>query len=752
MAKIFKLLLLVVLTSASILAVSLQTQKEYYRIGEPIDIEIVGMPGNDEDWLGIFYAYDDNSAHNVVYKVTLNGQKEGNFSFPSLDESYEYEVRAFFDGSFEEEAYYPFKVLQGIENNSILINEVMASNAHTLIDKDFSKFSDWIELYNGSNESIDLGGYKLSDKVSKAKWTIPEGTVIPANSYMLFWADGKDISLQEHHTNFKLKDTGEAVALFDPNDILIDAIEFGRQYMDISAAKWEESVGYTYPTPLEKNWSLSTQLNISNMPTISYQGGFYDTAITVSLDADYGSRIYYTTDGSYPTYGSTLYTEPLLIEKTTVVRAMSVKDEAFPSDRITHTFFVDEETTLPVISIATDGKYLWDDMIGIYVEGKNGIPKVCGKGNANFMQEWKRPVNIEYYSTDGSRGFSQEVDLKIGGDCSRSMAQKSFSIKADDIYGEGTIQYRLFREKEINEFKSFRLRNSGQDWWKTMFRDAMIQRLVKDDLDIDYQAYEPSIVFINGEYWGIYNIREKKNEDYLVNNYPDLDPDKVDILYGGKQVVKEGKADDYAELITFIEEHDLSDNEYYDYVTQKIDIANYIDYQITQIFIDNFDWPRNNIRYWKEQKEGAKWRWMMDDQDAGFHIYDEEPSHTSEDFGLYHNTLAFAIDDDSDDWRNRPWATFLLRSMFRNTMFKDHFVDRYHELLDSTFRSENIIALIKQMKSVIEPEMPRHIKTWGSAGPDYANMRQWHGNVEHMINFAAKRPAIAKKHLVDMFE
>jgi len=747
-----KILLLVVFTSTSIFAISLWTQKKHYGIGEPIHVKIVGMPGNDEDWLGIFYAYDDNAAHNIVYRVALNGKKEGMFSFPSLDEAHEYEVRAFIDGSFEEEAYYPFEVIQQAKTDSIVINEVMASNAHTLIDKDFSTFSDWIELYNGSDESIDLGGYKLSDKISKAKWSIPEGTVIPAKGYILFWADGKDVSLQEHHTNFKLKGKGEAVALFGPSGTLIDSIEFGRQHMDISAAKWGESVGYTYPTPLEKNWSLSAQLNISNIPTISHQGGFYDSPIRISLDSDHGSRIYYTTDGSYPTYGSTLYTEPFFIEKTTVVRAMSVKDEAFPSDRITHTFFINEATTLPAISIATDGAYFWDDMIGIYVEGKNGIPKVCGKGNANFMQDWKRPINIEYYDNNGLSGFSQEVHIKMSGQCSRSMAQKSFSIKADDIYGKSTVNYRLFQEKNIHEFKSFKLRNSGQDWWKTMFRDAMIQRLIKDDLDIDYQAYEPCVVYLNGTYWGLYNIREKKNEDFLANNYPDLDPNHVDILYGGKQIVKEGKVDDYAQLIAFIEEHDLSEDAYYQYVAEQIDIANYIDYQITQIFIANFDWPRNNIRYWKEQKKGAKWRWMMDDQDVGFHVYDEESSESSEDFGLFHNTLAFAIDDDSDDWRNRPWATFLLRNMFKNSTFIEHFVQRYHELLDTTFRSQNIVELIERMQSVIEPEMPRQIETWGDAGPDYSSMEQWYKNVEHMKNFAIKRPVIAKKHLTNMFE
>ncbi len=741
----------ILLTVSIVSATSIQTEKRYYQQGESIGVLVSGLPGNRDDWLGLFYAYDTNMPEHVVYKIGTEGKHHGRFAFPSLDEAQEYEVRAFIDGSYREVAFSPFKVIENNTSEGLSINEIMAANAHTLIDPDYAAFSDWIELYNSSNTSMEIGGYKLSDSLSKAKWTIPEGTVISAKSYMLFWADGKDTRLINDHTNFKLSRKGDAVALFDANNVLIDSLEFGEQTIDISCAKNAESVGFTYPTPLEKNWSVLETLVQSKPPTVSIPGGFYDAPVRVSLHAD-NADIYYTTDGSYPTYGSLRYTEPIAIDSTTVLRAMSVGDDGtFPSRRITHTYFMNEETTLPVISIVTDEPYLWDEHIGIYIEGSNGIAKACGSGTANYMQKWRRPANIEYFDTEKNLGFNQEVHIAISGHCSREMAQKSLSIKADSMLGSDRIYYKLFKEKAITAFKSFKLRNSGQDWWKSMFRDAMIQQLVKDDLDIDYQAYEPSIVFINGEYWGIHNIREKKNEDYLANNYPEFNPKKVNILYGDKQIVKEGKADEYAALIAYIEKHDLRDDRYYSYVSEHIDIGNYIDYQIIQIYAANFDWPHNNIRYWKEQKEDAKWRWMMDDQDAGFYLYDEDPSRDPKDFGLMHNTLAFAIDDNSDDWRNRPLATFLLRNLLKNETFKRMFVTRYYELLDTVFAPERVRSLIDDMTEVIEPEMPRHIATWGDAGPDYPDMDAWYHNVDVMRNFADKRADIAKYYLDEMF-
>jgi len=725
----------------------LKTLKNSYAPGEAITVSASGLAGNSDDWLGIFYAYDDNEPQHVVYKIQTQGKKSGTFTFPALDEEFEYEVRAFFNGSYHEEIYFPFLVIDEAEENDIIINEVMAQNGHTILDPDYSKFSDWIELYNTSSKRVDISGYKLGTKIDEPSWTVPENTKIGAHGYLLLWADKKDKSKLNHHTNFKLKSKGGVVALFDKNSQLLDSLVYQEQASDISAVPAGANVAYANPTPLEANAASKAQLLRSDMPTASKNGGF---SSSFSLTLSGNSKIYYTLNGDYPTKDSKLYRGAIMIDETTILKAIMIEEGKFASQPITHTYFINEESTLPVISITTDQKYLTDNMIGIYVEGKNGAyEKDCSSKKANYFQEWERPAFIEYYDKSKVLGFKQDVEIKLSGKCSRVLAQKSLSVKADDIFGKKNFEYQLFQEKNLQKFKSFKLRNSGQDWYKTMFRDAMIQQLIKDDLDIDYQAYQPTILFLNGKYWGIHNMREKKNGDYIENNNPDVDGDKVNILYAAKsKYTKQGTAKEYEELIQYLHDNDLSVAQAYNHVKSQIDIANYIDYQITQIYIGNSDWPNTNIRYWKETGKG-KWRWMMDDQDYGFNLFDEDSRPDPDSFGLYHDTLSFATENHSDDYRNPSYSTFLLRSLFENDTFKNAFIARYNSLLNTTFKSSNVQALIYRMRDVIKPEMQKHVDKWG----DYSgcNMEDWNSNIDTMIEFANKRPAIAKGHLDNKF-
>lgn len=728
--------------------VQLKTTKESFNVDEVISVDVSGLPGNSDDWIGIFYAFDESEEKHLISKIETKGAKSGTFSISALDYADKYEVRVFFNGSFHEEDYYPFEVVEGGGDvNNVIINEVMAFNAHTILDSDFSDFSDWIELYNGGNKSVDLGGFKLSDKLDEASWTIPNGTFIGPNEYMLFWADKENMSGLNHHTDFSLKGKGEAVALFDKNGLLVDSIEFGTQKADISCKKENGNIVYMHPTPGAKNSASLPVLALSSVVTYSMNGGFYNGAQSLTLSASNGAKIYYTVDESYPTLGSKVYNGAIMIDKTMVVRAMSVEAGKFPSVHKTHTFLINESSTLPVVSLTTDEKYLWDPMIGIYDKGINGIASVCEEGVANYNQDWKRPANIEFFDKNGNLGFNQEISLEISGNCSRINAQKALGIKANDKYGEESINYKIFDGKPIDTFHGFKLRSSGQDWWKTIFRDAMIQQLVKDDLDVDYQEYEPALVFLNGEYWGIYNMREYRNEKFIASNH-NLSPKKIDVLYGsGEETeVKNGSADNYNALLAYIQNNDLSDNSRYNYVADRMQIGNYIDYMISQIYSSNYDWPGNNIRYWREQKDGAKWRWMMDDQDVAFNLFDEDDNK-----GLYYNMLVHATNPNSADWRNPPASTVLMRNLLKNEGFKNAFVARYDTLLTSTFAPATVKALINKMKDGINREMPRHIATWGDAGPDYVDMDAWNTYIDVMLNFADERPAIVREHLNQMF-
>ena len=615
--------------------------------------------------------------------------------------------------------------LQNIKG--LIINEVMAVNAHTIMDPDFFQFSDWIEIHNESAHTIDLSNYKLSDKLNEGIWTIPVGTTIPALGYMLFWADKKDSVKNGYHTNFSLKSKGEAVSLFDVHGTQIDGFSFKKQEADISITYDKNNhLVYMHPSPNGANNSVIDTLSLTPTPTFSISGGFYNGSQQINLSAENGASIYYTTDGSYPTMQSSVYQGALTIDKTTVVRARALEDGKLLSRVNTQTYLIDESTTLPVVSISTDDKYLFDNEIGIYTIGTNGaLTPGCSQGPqvANFFQDWKRPANIEYYDKNKQLGFSQETDIKISGSCSRILAQKSLSIKADSKYGEKSIKYKLFPHKDITKFKGFKLKSAGQDWEGTMLRDAFMHQVIKDDMDVDYQDYRASIVFINGEYWGIHNIREKKNEDFLAENHPEIDPDEVDILEdrGG---VNEGSSKKYEEMISYIENHSLSDDGSYNEVITKMDIENYIDYIVAETYFANTDWPYTNVRFYRDQN-GGKWRWILEDLDLGL------GGPWGDDIEI--NMLEMLTDTDNITYQNPTWSTFLFRSLLDNSSFKDRFKTKYRDYLNNTFETSRVLSILNSMSDVIYPEMQRHANRWkDSSTIIYQNRDQWGTKVERL--------------------
>ncbi len=625
----------------------------------------------------------------------------------------------------------------------LVINEVMAVNAHTIMDPDYLKFSDWIEIYNQSANAIDLSNYKLSDKLNKASWTIPEGTVIEGSGYMLFWADKKDKVKKGYHTNFSLKGKGEAVGLFDSHGTLIDGFDFPSQEADISCTFGNNgNLVYMHPTPNGDNTQSIDQLSLSAKPTFSISSAFYANAQSVELSSNNGATIYYTTDGSFPTLQSSVYQAPISVDKTTVIRARALEGDKLLSYAKTQTYLIGENTSLPVVSIATDDKYLNGDKVGIYTVGTNGAPADgCEEGPqiANFYQSWKRPANIDYFDENRVLGFSQEFDIKISGGCSRWLPEKSLSVKADSKYGSSSLKYKLFPHKNITKFKGFKLRSASQDWEGTMLRDAFMHQVIKDDMDVEYQDYRPCIVFINGEYWGIHNIREKKNETFLAENHPEVDPKKVDILQE-EGYVNEGHGSDYEALITYIKNHSLVDDNNYNEVASKIDIENYIDYIVAETYFANMDWPYTNVRFWRDQN-GGKWRWILEDLDLAL----------GEPWGdfIEKNMLEMLMSTENLTEQNPLWSTLLFRSLVANAGFKSRFKEKYNSYLNTTFQTNRVIGILDGITSVIAPEIPRHVLKWRD-GTQYVfkSLEEWNDNVSHLKDVIRGRNDVVKQELL----
>ncbi len=232
--------------------------------------------------------------------------------------------------------------------------------------------------------------------------------------------------------------------------------------------------------------------------------------------------------------------------------------------------------------------------------GPNASPDYPFFG-ANFWQDWERKAHMELYDKQGDKKIDQDIGIKIFGAYSRAFPQKSLALFARKEYGKGSFDYNVFKDKPIEKFESLVLRNAGNDWGQAMMRDGLTSTLIRD-MDIDRQAFQPAVVYINGEYWGILNIREKVNANFLAENHY-VNPENVNILEFNGSIV-EGNNTGYMDLVSYLENNTLENSQKYSQVSRKIDINNYIQYQLTQIYINNKDWPGNNMKYWNTNESG----------------------------------------------------------------------------------------------------------------------------------------------------
>ncbi|MCB9248941.1 MAG: CotH kinase family protein [Ignavibacteriales bacterium] len=497
----------------------------------------------------------------------------------------------------------------------------MSSNISALADED-GDYPDWIEIYNPTDSIISLSGYSLSDDVKLPnKWIFPNINLNP-NNYLVIFASGKNRTGEYLHTNFKIKSSGENVRLRDSFGHVVDSIKSIPIPSDHSLGRSKDDQSlwlfFDVPTPSTANNSTGF-LASAETPNLSIQSGFYSGTISVNIFSnDEQAQIYYTEDGSEPNLNSNLFTNDLTINSTTVIKAKSFGDDLLPSATATRSFFINENSTLPVVSISTDPKNFWDDEIGIYTVGTNGIIGYGSTEPKNYNQPWERPANLEFFETDGSIQINMGVGIKIHGGWSRQNPQKSLEIFSESHYGGKSIPYKLFPNREFKEYNAFLLRNSGQDNQSTFFRDAMMQSLV-EGLDMETEAYRPALVYLNGEYWGIHNIRERMNKHYIAQ-HKGVDSDAIDVLRNRRTVVK-GSADHYDAMYSFIQNNDMSLAENYSYIEAQMDIDNYISYIIAEMYFVNIDWFPNNMKFWRPQTSDGKWRWMLKDTDWGFGLY-----------------------------------------------------------------------------------------------------------------------------------
>lgn len=462
----------------------------------------------------------------------------------------------------------------------------------------------------------------------------------------------------------------------------------------------------------------------------SKSGGFYYEPFEIKLDAG-GETIFYTLDGSIPNNGSKRYSSPILIDTTKVIRAVYYKNGK-KTDIVTQSYIYGRTFDMPVVSIVTNPDDFFSFDNGIYVKGCCADSVIPYMG-ANFWENWERIVNIEFFEPDGTLGFNQIAGIKIFGGYSKWLPMKSLAVYARKYDGKN-FKHKIFPTLPFKKYKTFLLRNAGGDFNNCHFRDAMLTQLGKD-IGQEIQEDRPAIVYINGEYWGIHHLREKINEHYVHDHFG-VNKDSVDMMRHRKDL-QNGNRKHYLAMVKFLERNNFNDPENIHKLDSLMDIFNYIDYNITEIFVDNRD-AGGNIRYWRAKADTGKWRWILYDLDMTMGIDDRK--------AFKRNTLERMTKKNDELWPDPPWSTLIIRKILENDSLKHYYVNRFADLLNTTYSSKSVIQKINYYHDLLKYEMPYHIKKW-----DNLRLETWERNIDKIKDFAGKRPFYCRQHIIDRF-
>ncbi len=470
----------------------------------------------------------------------------------------------------------------------------------------------------------------------------------------------------------------------------------------------------------------------SNAVVFSVSGGIYQETIQLELST-LGEKIYYTTNGKKPSSSSKRYSGTINLDKTTPIRAVAYK-KGKPGEIVTQTYLIGREYNMVVISITGNPDDFFSFDRGIYVKGccADSVPPYK---RANFWKGWERRINIEFYEPSGELGFNQRVGVRIFGGFSKGLPMKSLAIISRKKYEKKTIKYPIFPNKEINKYKSFVLRNSGSDFNNTQFRDALLTHLI-EPLDVGIQAYRPAVVFINGSYWGIHNVREKINEYYLKSNAGE-NPDSVDIMKHRNDLLA-GKRDHYLKMKKYINKTDFKDTAEILYLNTLMEIDNFINYNITEVYVGNRD-AGGNIRFWRPQTPEGRWRWILFDTDISFGISGKT--------SYKRNTLNKMTIKHNEAWPDPAWSTLIIRNLLENDSIKNLYINRFADHLNTLFSAKTVNFKIDSIQNMLKDEMPYHFKKWRSS-----NIERWGRNVQKMKDYASNRPYYVRLHLMDRFD
>lgn len=660
--------------------------------------------------------------------------------------------------------------------NHIVINEVCSNNFSVAMDEN-GNYADYVELYNPAMVPVSLTGFSLSDDESDWNKCCLDTVMISAGGYYTIWVDASGGS-SVGHARFKLSKNGETIYLSNKQGKLIDKVKVPALSYDTVYAREKDGVErWIRQTPSQGSTNNDAEqlLEISgNKPFFSVEGGFYQDSFELIITAEEGMIIYYTLDGSNPTTDSLEYVEPILIEdagknenryasrsdlavsmeyipdelvdKATIVRAVAYNTfDHTMSDIVTETYFVGfekktEYNGYAIASLVSDPANLFDEDYGIYGNGKkvaemeaNGeSPSYLDSNAMNTGKEWEREAVIQFWDEEGQKQMDQKVGIRISGQSTRSAAQKSFNIYARDIYDEeDMLTYDFF---ENMQYSSIKIRNGGTAHAESKIMDGFLQKL-SSARNVSIQACRPCVVFLNGEYWGIYNIRERYKEEYFQNHYGIREENIWMLDAGGMSIGSYDAWNDFEAVKKYISENDMSISENYERACKLLDIESLIDFYCINLYIDNTDVAFDkNMGVWRSihmgenEYEDCKWRFMLYDLDGAMDAVDGNTFVNSEWW------------KDEFDLMDEP----IMKGLMRNKEFRELFYQIFLEIADTTFSYEKVHEELMEWKNVYKIQAVKSHQRFvaGNIMPE-----DYDGYIEKMDNFFRERPEYILKYL-----
>ncbi len=683
----------------------------------------------------------------------------------------------------------------------LFINEICVSNSESFSDA-AGNSPDWIEIFNSAETDTDLSGFGLSDgQKNLFKYTFPEGTILPAGGYLVVCCDDAIVQNEgEHHAPFKLSATGETVYLTHPANGTIDLVEAPACDTDVCYGRYEngsQNLNYLTPTPGGTN-DRAQKIVVVAAPEFSAESGFYDSQFDLTISSPEGVTIYYTTDGSDPRTSSavqtytgsisvqdrtytqnvysaitdialdTYYPPSSNVDKGLIIRAVCADADGNFSDVVDKSYFIGQNEnyydTMRVISIVTDPVNLFDGDTGIYVVGngyyawKNSSeydPSLDTWSTANPTnynqsgRESERPVTLQVFE-NGTLAYEEAVGMRIAGNATRSHYQKSLRFFARSDYGASKMEYAFFDEmtdifgNPITSFDKISLRNGGNDITETRMRDDLIQAL-SEGLDLSVQGSEPCVVFIDGEFWGYYTIREREDDAYFASHYG-LEKENITVIQAYEPEGDQSVYQSYVDFYDWAMTADLSLEENYQKVLDTIDIQSFMDYITVETYVAAYDWCNptwtNNWLMWRSNTvvEGneygdGKWRYAL---------YDMEYSS-----GLYGaNETSYSYDTIGNLNREEDWGNIgaLFYKLLENPDFCEAFRENYIRIADEYFNYERVDAMITEMdamqKDALMATNERFYNSYGS------KLNSWYSSeVNELRDFYRNRRDYALRYL-----